>query len=336
MRVLAIAVALVTLTVTSNLASAETTAIATQRPANMRLAFGQDGPTFWEQDGGVAEWYYTSGTLEINAIVVRRVEVWAASDGRYRVRSTSTDGSGAVEEIAHDGRGNQLVSLRASNNASPTATVVQNRFHYAVTGLGNDNDVRHSGTPFENILIRESVMHDSRTMRYVAGDVTFRKGDPVNLTVTIPDEVEVSDGMQAVIEPGSHSSVMTGATSGSRTMNLVDLYFRPCIRIYNYRNSVSNLFYAYSKVTADQTQDHHCKWVHVSAWSGVAGYTNSWCDLTAFVDSSPTRINYTYWQGFFEVTGRYPRDKACSSHSAWDQYWIPHITAAYLTAAVHG
>ncbi len=301
------------------------------------LAFGEDGPTFWEQDGGVAEWYYTSGTLEINTVEVRHVEVWASPDGRYRVRSTSVDGSGATEEIAHDGRGNQLVSIRISNSAAPTAAVVQNRFHYAVTGLGNDNDVHHSGTPFESILVRESTMQNSRAMRYAAGNaVVYQQGDSANLTVAIPDGVEVSDGMQAEVGSRADGSATASSTSGSRTMHLVDLYFRPCMRIYNYRNSVSNLFYAYSRVTADQTQDHHCKWVHVAAWSGVAGYTNSWCDLTAFVDGSPVRASYASWQGFFEVTSPYPRDKACSSHAAWDLYWIPHITAAYLTAAVHG
>lgn len=264
------------------------------------------------------------------------MEVWAAPDGRYRVKSTSDDGAIATEEIAYDGRGNQLVLIGMANNASSTAAVVQNRFHYAVTGLGNNNDVRHSGKSFENILIKEAMLQTSEAMRYTAGNVVHQQGDPANLTVTIPDGVELSDGIESEVESRTPDTATAGSTTGSRTMVLVDLYYRLCIRIYNYRNSVSNLFYAYTKVIADQTQDHHCKYVHVAAWSAVAGYTNSWCDLTAPVDASQVLESYAYWQGFFEVTGRYPKDKACSSHAAWDLYWLPHITAAYLTAAVHG
>lgn len=334
--VLMVVTGLVTLTIAGDLASATTTRVTTRQPVNMNLAFGADGPIFWEQNGGDAEWYYTNGTLEINATVVRQVKVWAATDGRYRVRTTSADGSGAAEEIAYDGHGNQLVLIKASNSALPTAAVVRNRFHYAVTGLENGNDVHYRGQAVGNVLIQESAMQDSNAMRYTAGNVALQRGDAAILTVAIPDGVEVSNGLQAEDESHASSSATTSSTSGPRTQDLLDLYFRPCMRAYNYRNSVSNLFLASSRVTSDQTQDHHCKWVHVAAWSGVAGYANSWCDLTAFVGSSRVRSDYTFWLGYFEVTSPHPRDKACSSHAAWDQYWIPHITAAYLTAAVHG
>lgn len=317
-------------------------------PATMVPAFGDDGPQFFIQDGGTAEWYHTSGTQTITrdgTTFTRRVEVWVAPDGRYRAKSTSLNELGAYEEVAYDGRGNQLVLIGNSNSTATTATVLRNSTHFAVTGLWNGQDVRHPDMRYSNLLVSESsIAGTAGSMHYIAGAVLHQQGDASTLAISVPSGVNVSDGSSLAGTSSStsgnhstqHDAAGRNATTGSRVMDLTDLYSRPCIQIHNFRNSVTNEYRTASIITADTSEDLSCYWTSITIWS--AGYLYGWCEVvTGFVDHTGVRTPYVNWTGFFEVTG-IPgyTDVACSTFYAYDRYWTPHVSLAHLSASIRG
>ncbi len=297
-------------------------------------------------DDNVTEWYYTKGSQVIKSTVgtsYRHIEVWTASDGRYRVMSTSLDGSGAYEEIAYDGEGNQLIKIVAGTEADPSFYSVKNDKHFAVTPATTGTHERYSGTAYDKLILKSSGMTAGiHSARFTSGSVTQQKGDPSMLSVVVPEGTKV--GTQQELEgktelEGHIDALSQGSTAhtASRTQVITDLYSQPCMETRNHRNTSTNYFGASSRRTSDLSREFACMWVHVAAWA--YGYLNGWCiydwagqgAVATYYSSWAGTINNSDWQ---EARGN--RVAACSSHSAWDRYWVPHVTGYHLSAAIAG
>lgn len=340
-------------------------------------AVGNNEPTVQVPEE-ITEWYYTKGALRLTkngSTFNWSVQVWSAPDGRYRVITTSLDGSGTSQEVAYDGQENQHVVMTSPGGHKEVFTV-ENDSHFAVTGMSLGSTIKHEGTAYENVLVKESSLTGSGgSASYTAGTITSQKGDPSVLTVEIPEGLEVrnldeemrelevlerEDSSDDTMTP-SRDTVMAYAVSGYhqtafsrgssafptssasstesptralRTQTMLDLQSRPCLEARNFRNRVSNYFKAASRVISDQSIPGVCRWVGVSAWAD--GFLNGWCGFD-WKGSSGTHRNYSFWTGYFEVSGEANyNDFACSIHWGQDEDWVWHIPRGYMSASIRG
>lgn len=305
---------------------------------SMSPSLGVGNPVFLTQDGGTAEWYYATGlqTITANGVSARRhVEVWAAPDGRYRVKSTALDASGAQEEVAYDASGNQLVRIVAGVGAEPEYFVVRNSKHFAITASSQGTHTQHVGTPYERLFVKESTLTaGSNTVQFSSGVASHHRGDPSVLSIVVPDGAIIGTG-QALEEAGT-ASLQRSSTSASRKQTVVDLYSMPCMEIYNFRNTANDYFRATSRRISDLSRDLACKWVHVATWA--FGYLNGYC-ITDF-QGQGVFSSFSYWNGTIDNSvwqeSHGSNVAACSSHSAFDRYWTPHVTNLHFPAAIPG
>ena len=307
----------------------------------MSPAFGQEGPMFLEQDGGTAEWYHTSGTQTITRdgnTLTRRVDVWAALDGRYRVKTTSLDGSGDSEEIAYDGHGHQLAVI-ASQGEVQQAFVVENSKHFAISRTMGSR--LYSNSQYSGLLVKGSTNAGTLgSAQYMAGQTSKHHGSSSILTIAIPKGIEVLEeaALTQTIRNDDHSTLdlaMSSSTQASRRETMFDLHSRPCLEARNFRNSVTNYFRATSLNIADQSMDGTCRFLRLSIWRN--GWLNGWCGIAHKHTVRPDRRNYVWWTGYFEVAGKPGVDDvACSRHLAFDNYWTLQISLGHLPAGVRG
>lgn len=304
----------------------------------MSPSLGVGNPVFLAQDGGTAEWYYATGLQAINANGVsarRHVEVWVAPDGRYRVRSTALDASGVQEEVAYDGSGNQLVRIVAGVGAEPEYFVVKNDKHFAITASSQGTHSQHVGTPYERLFVKESTLTaGSNTVQFSSGVASHHRGDPSVLSIVVPDGAIIGTGQ--ALEGAGTASLQSSSTSASRKQTVVDLYSMPCMEIYNYRNTVNDYFRATSRRISDLSREFACRWVHVATWA--FGYLNGYC-ITDFRGQG-VFSSFSYWNGTIDNSvwqeSHGSNVAACSSHSAFDRYWTPHVTNLHFSAAIPG
>lgn len=93
--------------------------------------------------GSTTEWYYTEGVFRVTkngSTFNWNVKVWSAPDSRYRVITTSLDGSGISQEIAYDGYKDQHVVITGPGGHKD-AFIVENdsplRCNWHVVGFYN-------------------------------------------------------------------------------------------------------------------------------------------------------------------------------------------------------
>ena len=323
--------------------------------------------------GETTEWYYTEGVFRVTkngSTFNWNVKVWSAPDGRYRVITTSLDGSGVSQEVAYDGHKNQHVVI-ASPGGHKDAFIVENDSHFAVTGMSLGSTTKYEGTVYENFLVNETSLTGSGgSASYTAGTITSHRGDPSVLTVEIPDGLEVrnldeetrelevleSDDSSDDTVVRSRVAMMAHAVSGynqmafsrnsgifstssrlfsgSRTQTMLDLNSRPCLEAKNFRNSRENYFRASSRVISDPSIPSTCRWVGVSAWAD--GFFNGWCGFD-WKGTSGTNLDFSRWAGYFEVSGKANyNDFACSIHWGQDEDWVWHIPRGYMSASIRG
>ena len=305
----------------------------------MSPSLGVGNPVFLTQDSGTAEWYHATGLQTITSSgvsVSRHVEIWAAPDGRYRVKSTALDTSGAQEEVAYDASGNQLVKIVTGVGAQPEYLVVKNSKHFAITASSQGTHTRHVGTPYENLLVKESnFTAGSNTVQFSSGVVSHNIGDPSILSIIVPDRATIRTDQGLIT--ADIESLQSSSTAASRQQTLVDLYSMPCMEIRNFRNTANDYFRATSKRISDLSRDFACKWVHVATWA--FGYLDGWC-ITDWQGQGEVSPNYSTWTGTIDNSdwqeSHGSNVAACSSHSAWDRYWTPHVTNHQFSAAIPG
>lgn len=286
--------------------------------------------TFLAQTTGEVSWHHTVGvqsfTYSNSETLTRRVEAWITSDGRYRVKTTSLDGTHASEEVAYDGLGTQLI-LYTDPAGSQQALVLKNDTHFAVTGS--------AGTTDRELRDSTRIASSGGSMTYKAGAINQGSGKASLLTINVPTGVEIKslDDVTAPPKASSSSSVTHAAGSNSEIMR--NLLGYPCLRAYNYRDSSTDFFTANSHIRGT------CTLVAVSIWANYLGDTGGLSPPRcgwAFIDHAPDkRIGYlpTYvsWSGYFHV---YPNDRACSAHAGWDSDHTLQVNYRALPASVKG
>ena len=306
---------------------------------SMSNSLGGHNAVFFAQNSGTAEWYHTTGLLTITSSGVsssRHIEVWAAPDGRYRVKSTQLDGVGGEEEVAYDARGNQLVRILPAIGAESEYFVVKNDKHFAITASPQGMSMHHVNTPYQNLLIKEMTYTTASSAVHFSSNVVSRyRGDPSALTIAIPADATINTEQLLMGKQVTFSQ--SSSTFAARRQTVLDLYSMPCMVIRNYRNTATNFFAATSKRISDLSRDHACKWVHVATWA--LGYLNGWC-LYDWQGQGSISSSYSIWVGTIDNTlwqeTHGSNVAACSSHSAWDRYWTPHVTGYHLPAAIPG
>lgn len=285
----------------------------TNHVPNAKPTMQVDLPTTWIKATGVQEAFDDRGNLTLS----RNVTVWAASDGRYRVKTTSRDDSGASEEVAHDGQGHQLV-LFTRPSGSQSAVRVDGNSHFAIDGLGADELRRSMG-----VVTSSSFTGDKGSISYyVVGAPEQIDGDASTLEIVIPEGVSIRDSSNR----SSSSTALYYISSGSASETMYDLTSSaPCLYAYNYRNSTSNFFTTNSQVRSS------CNWVDVSAWD--YHFVGVHCG-GAWQGSGPTSAYYSAWTGYFQAANS--AAEVCSQHAGWDSSWILQVPWRALRASVVG
>lgn len=279
------------------------------------------GEVTWHHTVGVQEFRYPNGQT-----LTRRVEAWITPDGRYRVKTTSLDGTQTSEEVAYDGHGTQLV-LYTDPAGTQQALVIENDTHFAVT----------ASVGAANRQLKDSMRTASNSgyMTYEAGAVLQGSGSASSLNVDVPAGVEIKDlsDVTSPLEESSSASVTHAAGSNSEIMKNFLGY--PCLRAYNYRDNSTRFFTANSHIRGT------CTLVAVSIWANYLGDNGGLspprCGL-AFVAHAPDPSigylpTYVSWSGYFDVN---PSDRACSAHAGWDSDHTLQVAYRGLPASVMG
>ena len=282
------------------------------------------------QPPGEVSWHHTVGVQEIRypngETLTRRVEAWITSDGRYRVKTTSQDGTQTSEEVAYDGHGTQLI-LYTDPAGRQQALSIENDTHFAVTGSAGAT----------NRQLRDSMRTASNSgyMTYEAGAVNQGSGSASSLNIAVPAGVEIKDldDVTSPLKEPSSASVTHAAGSNSEIMR--DFLGRPCLRAYNYRDSSTDFFTANSHIRGT------CTLVAVGIWGTYMGNSGGLSPPRCgypFIEHVPDIAigylpTYVSWSGYFPVN---PNDRACSAHAGWDSDYTLLVNYRGLPASVWG
>ncbi len=312
----------------------------------MQHAFPNDQPVFFEQTSGTAAWDFVKGSQTLTKdgmTLTRRVEAWISPDGRYRVQTTSLDGSGAYEEVAYDGHGNQLIKIVSNAGAIPKYAVVANTLHFAISDTPKATEKWTTSVHGQQLMKESKWSSGSQSVSYQADAITPHRGEAAALMVEVPAGAVVGDASSAFSHQSfdflSGDALLSGqqgsASHGDITYNLLG---DKCMTMRNYRNTSTQYFSASSRRTSNLSKDHACRWVDVSAWE--FGFLNGHC-VAGPVGFGPTDKNWSSWSGYANVAywskkHGSSRIAACSRHAAWDQYWWQHVSWEHFPAAIPG
>ena len=289
--------------------------------------------TFLAQTTGEVSWNHTVGVQRFRypngETLTRRVEAWMTPDGRYRVKTTSLDGTHASEEVAYDGHGTQLI-LYTDPAGRQHALVIENDTHFAVT--------EPAGTTNRQLRNSTGIGLNSRNsgfMTYEAGVINQSSGNASLLNINVPAGVEIKDLDDVTPPPREASSDRVTRAAGSNSEIMRNLLGYPCLRAYNYRDNSTRFFTANSNIRGT------CTFVAVGIWANYLGdggpFSPPRCGL-AFIDHEPpvnigSLPTYVSWSGYFHV---YPNDRACSAHAGWDSDHTMQVSYRGLPASVWG
>jgi len=252
----------------------------------------------------------------------------------------SLDRPGRFVEVAYDGWGHQLVKIKSHADIDAAYYVIEHDKHFAITEAPHTVTRRFDSRAFRDVLLAgTSVEVGNNSMSYAAGTVTRQQGDASELTVEVPAGALVGGGNQLKAK-GEEPDLSWQATraSGAQIVGLPDFSHRPCIRITNFRNTSTEYFSATTRTISDPTTNPFACWfVEMHIWA--AGATVHDDCQAGHVDVTPALIDYVWWSGYVDVAqylGDFPNARACSSHSAWNDYWEQQVFSFNLLAAVVG
>ena len=279
---------------------------------------GVEIPLLFQADQATGDVRHANGLLELDygddhGVLRRGVEVWVADDGRYRVHVASLDGSGAAEEVAYDGQGHQLV-LVTDPGGYQKAFVVEGDKHFAITAME-----AAEATLSDGLVTSAHVTTDVGSIDYTVDSIN--SASAADLELVIPEGVEVLDADQ--FASGGDSSLIATA---SRSTTMYGIYGTACLYAYNYRNSTSDYFYAYSNRVGGSA----CLYMDVSLWDWSHYNGNCGGNWQA---GGPLAANFSSASATFAVSSnRY----ACGNHAGWDSSWILRVAWRSFTAAIPG
>ena len=289
--------------------------------------------SFLAQTTGEVTWHHTVGVQRFRypngETLTRRVEAWITPDGRYRVKTSSLDGTQTSEEVAYDGHGTQLV-LYTDPAGHQQALVIENDTHFAVTGSAGAT----------NRQLRDSTGTGSNGrsggfMTYEAGAINQGSGNISTFNIDVPAGVEIKDLDDVTSPPKESNSARVTRATGSNSEIMRNFLGYPCLRAYNYRDSSTTFFTGNSHIRGS------CTLVAVSIWANYLGDSGGFapprCGLAFIAHEPDPSIGYlpTYvsWSGYFYV---YPGERACSAHAGWDSDHTLQVSYRGLPASVTG
>jgi hypothetical protein len=255
------------------------------------------------------KWTHGQGTLSHTEAQVpdRSVEVWYASDGRYRVKVETLDGSLAGEEVAFDGVGQTVVITDPVGNKGVLST--DGKLHFAVQlddrgGLKSQLDARAPNGQVTSTLVMA---------------LTQIEPDPDLLLIDMPKTTSVT-----ISELKEGPEEGTRAT-GSNSTTFYSVYdFGQCVWAYNYRNTSTDYFYASSSSRGN------CLYMSESLWEGYTYGTQGTCG-GFWLASGTIKANYSNKWTYNGTDGT----KRCSNHAGWHPNWYLGVPWYGLNAATN-
>jgi len=260
------------------------------------------GATELQHGVGTVVTYHDGGTLE------RSVEAWVAEDGRYRVLTTSLDGTGATEEVVFDGLtqtayvtdpGGRTSAVEGDYSthfaiqagvpkAAPGETIVE--FDRAGNGLAERVlRVFDSGTKVDLLIAWETVNYEPSLLNSDFASTLS--------TETISPDLKAIPGTRAT---GVNSTTFTNILDGTS-----------CVYAYNYRNTGTGYFRASSSSRGS------CYYMDESLWKGQVDSAGS-CTMSRWWGSGPTAANYSTKTVHTTPANSSP---SCSNHAGWLSDW---------------
>ena len=307
----------------------------------------------WNEARAVQVYRDAAGIVLLEREVIVRVR----DSGAYWIHTESLDGSGAAETVAYDGQGTQRV-LITEPGGNVSAYIYQSDRHFAVArssagtrSISTEAEIQgtHQSATYHLVSNISRVSGPASSLKVEApSGVVFQRESDDQSQAESPNRKGTSLG-RAFHGPniGSNLSVsyVTGysvsnardnseirnfanyasANAGGNSATHYDTgYTGVCAYVYNYRNSSTGFFTAYTR------RGPACRYVQVSAWSEYVweNYCYDWRGA-----GSRDRV-YSTWSGYFFA--QHPNRYACSLHAAWDEDWWMHVRWDYLTAAVRG